>query len=610
MPRNLTTEQACELALDWADRGVPVLPVELGFDEGKQKVNKRPKTRNGFKDATCDPDIIRSWYSTLNFDGPPAVGLVPGPAGCLVLDIDSDVDLATFSEYEFEPTYRIRTPSGHHLWWRKPEDVVVGTRCDLAGVDCVRSDLGFIIAPGNSCQWGSWVTYDEFESDIATAPTKLWQAIERRGAPIATSDLSIGGRERITRVLEAKGRHQDIVALATTMDQYGGHSPLMRGESVYLTRPGKSSGISASIGHVGPGVVKLFSSNWPGLNGDGRYIVSNNRLVADDDLSWISSVHRTPDNVADQDDGLLLRIDWKTLHERGNDLVEGMLSEGRWTAVASPAKTGKTTLLMAMAVNLAVGIDPFTGDSRPPVNVIYIDAEMGRLDLEERIFDLGFEPSDLDEHFYACDIVPHLDTIEGAQRVLRTAALFKASLVVIDGLNGALAGDENENTTLRSFFDHTIRPLKAHNVAILTGDNVGKDKSKGPRGSSVKLDKPDFVVRLERTDTGIKAVAVVRRSSSFLHEAVYEIEGLDGDRPITYRPASTAWPEGTMRTADLFDRHNIPIDWSRRRVQKFFRDAGMPGVRAATITAAQRLRRQSAENKAIRAIVGTQEDGQ
>lgn len=606
MSKNLTRDEALAVALHHAAVGIPVGPCGLQYDTDKGKVNKRPLCRNGFKDFTTNPDELAALFATPTWDGPWAVGGLPGPAGYLVVDIDTLDDLARFETYDFPATYTVQTASGGvHKWYRKPDDQPVGNTTTLHGVDCIRSDNGFVIMSGTTSQWGTWDTFDELD-DIITAPVELWNSIEKKtGGGISTTanNTHLTGLDRVVTHLTNTGRHQDLDALTLLVDRYQGHSPFLRGDTVYITRPGKAAGISATIGHIGPGIVKVFTGNWPPFESDHRYIVSGDQLVDENDLTWIV----TPTTTDIPDDLILDVIDFSRLHERTDDIVDGVISPGRWTAIVAPAKQGKTTFIMAMAVNCSVGIDPFTGATQPPVTVLYLDCEMGRLDLEERIFDLGFEPTDLDR-FYAVDIVPLMDTPDGARRVIATALHYHADIVVIDGLNGGLMGDENDNTALRNFFDLTVRPLKSRNVAVVTGDNTGKDVAKGPRGSSVKLDKPDAVLRLARTDQGVRVSAVVARSSSFIREETYAIEGLEGDVPVRYRKERTSWPDGTIKAAQLFDRLGVPLDWSRRRIRQYLRDHGADGFRNDVITAAQKYRSKQTSEDQIRRLVETVND--
>ena len=90
-------------ALDYAQRGWPVLPLcwpgpqgDCGCGRGHppDQVGKAPLTPHGVKDATTDPDTIRTWWRKW----PKAnIGIALEPAGLLVLDLDSPLP-ARFDE--------------------------------------------------------------------------------------------------------------------------------------------------------------------------------------------------------------------------------------------------------------------------------------------------------------------------------------------------------------------------------------------------------------------------------------------------------------------------------------------------------------------------------
>ena len=608
MTRNLTREQALAVALEHVAHGIPVGPCGLTYDPDKQKINKRPLCRNGFRDFTTNLDDLRTLFATPTWTGAWAVGGLPGTAGYVVIDIDSTDDLALFQQYDYPSTYTVTTPSGGvHIWYRKLDNQTVGHTTNLAGVACIRSDNGFVIMPGTTSEHGDWHTFDDLTSDVTDAPQELWNQIEKKTpTPIPENGDThqVTGLDRIVRHLTNLGRHQDLDALTVLIDKHGAHNPQLRGDTIYVTRPGKADGVSATVGHVGPGVVKVFTGNWPPFHADGRYIVSGDQLVTEDDLTWLPQETAPP-----VDDYILDVIDFSRLHEPSNDIVPGVISPGRWTAIVAPAKQGKTTFIMNMAVNCSVGIDPFTGATQTPVTVLYLDCEMGRIDLEERIFDLGFEATDL-TRFYAVDIVPLMDTPEGARRVVTTAIHYRCQIVVIDGLSGGLQGEENDSTALRHFFHYTVQPLKEQGIAIVTGDNTGKDVTKGPRGTSVKLDKPDAVLKLARTDNGVRISAVVARSATFIREEDYLIDGLEGDTPVRFRKVGDSWPVGTVKAADEFDRLNIPLEWSRRRIQKFLREKGLPSFRHDVVTAAQKMRSRKVNDGDIRRLLESMNDPQ
>lgn len=279
-------------------------------------------------------------------------------------------------------------------------------------------------------------------------------------------------------------------------------------------------------------------------------------------------------------------VDWNELYARldGDEaIIPGIAYRGRWTAIASPAKAGKSTILLGLAVKAAT----------EGVIVLYLDAEMGRGDILDRVEDwMHLKPADLANMRYT-DLPPKMDTVEGANLLVKDAEAMKADLVVIDGLNGVVNGAENEDTTWRDLYEWAIAPLKTLNVAVVSADNLGKDKTQGPRGSSVKLDKADAVLRLERTDDGVKLEATHRRSASYPLEQHYTVRHADdSNKPMTVTVVGGSSPAGTAAIVTLLDKLDAPNDIGIRAARRLIRENGGEG-RNEAIDAAVRLRRNS-----------------
>lgn len=271
-------------------------------------------------------------------------------------------------------------------------------------------------------------------------------------------------------------------------------------------------------------------------------------------------------------------VDWVDLYagvQHEDPIVDGIAFRGRWTSFAAPAKAGKSTLLLAVATAVAQGRDPFDDRAAEPVDVLYIDAEMGRVDMHERLEELELQPADL-AHLHYVDIVPKLDTVEGAARLTTAAEALSVALVVIDGINGTVSGAEKDDTPWRDLYELAIAPLKLAGVAVLTADNLGKDKTLGPRGHSVKMDKADAVIEIVRTDDGIKLKTTHRRTAAYPLELDLRLVGIDGEgtEPMHYRHTSSAWPAGTADKAAELDALGVPLDCSRRAARDLLKAAG------------------------------------
>ncbi len=142
-------------ALRFAEKGIPVFPCRPNDDSRTGKKAKSPLIEGGFKNATIQNGIIRSWWSKWP---DAAIGMPTGaPTGTFVVDLDiregsnGEASLAAL-ERRHDPlpvTYRVRTPSGgEHIYFSMPDGVDV--RCSSGkighGID-IRANGGYVIVP-------------------------------------------------------------------------------------------------------------------------------------------------------------------------------------------------------------------------------------------------------------------------------------------------------------------------------------------------------------------------------------------------------------------------------------------------------------------------------
>jgi hypothetical protein len=288
-------------------------------------------------------------------------------------------------------------------------------------------------------------------------------------------------------------------------------------------------------------------------------------------------------------------VNWDDLFNRtvsDDAVIDDLAFRGRWTAIASPAKAGKSTALLALAVDAA----------RRGLTVLYLDAEMGRGDVLDRVEDwMSLKPADLVNLYYS-DLPPKLDNVQGASCLWNTVEKVSPDLVIIDGLNGVVNGAENEDTTWRDMYEWAIAPMKQRGIAIVSADNAGKDRTLGPRGSSVKLDKADAVLMMERTETGIKLTATHRRTASYPAEQEYTVtDAHEGDPPMRMvRVGSgTSRPAGTKRIVAILDQLDAPVDISKRAARRLLKENGHDTPRDVDLLAMLRWRNNQFE------IIGT-----
>ena len=218
-------QEARDLAAKCAEEGIPAFPIGLSWSHEKKSIDKVPRTKNGFKDATTNLDVVEQLFLKSNL-GPGqqwGVGVFPGPGGYLVLDVDVKggatglEDLAQLEEElgKLPPAMTVKTASGgFHLWFQRPYDDHIGNLNLAPGVE-VRCDAGFVVAPGVSSPWGSWQQDPDSLRLSETPPLpQAWaESLDQRRED--------GSRHPIPEILTVGSRHAGLLRLGGAMRRQG-----------------------------------------------------------------------------------------------------------------------------------------------------------------------------------------------------------------------------------------------------------------------------------------------------------------------------------------------------------------------------------------------------
>jgi hypothetical protein len=168
-------------ALAYADAGWPVFPTRPNREDCPEPGKcpcKAPVTRNGFKDATTDPDRIRAWWSAtpdLN------VAIATGTPGPDVLDVDVKATGSGFAALNrlnragllTGAAALVRTRSGGmHVYYAG-----TGQGCHALPRHQLdfKSAGGYVLAPPSHVHGKPYELLDH----RATAATLDWQAVAR-----------------------------------------------------------------------------------------------------------------------------------------------------------------------------------------------------------------------------------------------------------------------------------------------------------------------------------------------------------------------------------------------------------------------------------------------
>jgi len=203
------------------------------------------------------------------------VGMLTGN-GYVAVDVDLQVPGAQDSFDELRrlglpiQTVTTLTPSGgRHLLYRTATPIPSRPLEGFPGID-IKGEGGMVIVPpSRNVDTGRPYEY-EFGWGVGD--------VDPAGLSPDLIDLFLsGGRSSSAGPLDER----DEEAVNLLLEHFGGHSPHQRDGWIELTRPGKEAhlGGSATVGAVGHGVARVWSTNWPELPA-GAYGLNELRKLA------------------------------------------------------------------------------------------------------------------------------------------------------------------------------------------------------------------------------------------------------------------------------------------------------------------------------------------
>lgn len=272
--------------------------------------------------------------------------------------------------------------------------------------------------------------------------------------------------------------------------------------------------------------------------------------------------------------------------------VEPVLPAGKLVAVVSKRGEGKSLLLLDLAANVACGQATLHQPEGPPRHVIYLDMEMGPDDLYDRLTDLGytadhprFELLANYLHYYLLPSLPPLDTEEGGEALEELVDRHDAALVIIDTVSRVVGGDENAAEPYRDLYRNTETRLKRRRVTLARLDHLGKDATRGSRGSSAKEDPMDVVWHFTVSAAGAIVLTLTKGRQAWIPRSVtiYRDEIENGlTRHRIHVDPEPVWLEPLIERIVALD---LPRGTSANMIARTLRDTGKGAKRERVSTA-------------------------
>lgn len=276
-------------------------------------------------------------------------------------------------------------------------------------------------------------------------------------------------------------------------------------------------------------------------------------------------------------------------------LLGKLMGPGQQITLVGDGKAGKSLFTQEWMWRMATG-QPFLGDDpQDPLPILYLDAENGQEQVQERFLSFGAGPLNMGELRYASfPPIRPLDTAGGGADLIALVKATGAQLVVIDTVSRFISGPENDADTWLNLYRHTLLPLKRDRISSVRLDHFGKDKERGGRGSSAKTQDVDHVWELSAQGGGVLSLKRTHTRTgigpdqfTLLRQAQRDGDNwkLGGTRHVlmTYEnepgtPSGMAAIPGTVEhIIATLDRAGVPNDAGNRVVREKLAELGVPG---------------------------------
>lgn len=180
-----------------------------------------------------------------------------------------------------------------------------------------------------------------------------------------------------------------------------------------------------------------------------------------------------------------------------------LMGPGQQISLLGDGKAGKSLFCQEWMWRMATGQSFLDDAPQDPVRILYLDAENGQEQVQERFLSFGAGPRNMGALRYASfPPVRPLDTAGGGADLIALVKATGAELVVIDTVSRFISGAENDADTWLSLYRHTLLPLKRDRISSIRLDHFGKEKERGGRGSSAKTQDVDHVWELSAQGGG------------------------------------------------------------------------------------------------------------
>lgn len=420
-----------EAALWYADLGYPVFPCAPD--------QKRPLTEHGLLDATTDPEQIERWWTQH-----PSANVAIRTDGLVAIDLDGSQNAwmadAPDKLVELGVAAVSLTPrGGKHFIFRQPASK--GWRSStgrLAPRVDTRADGGYIlVAPsvvgGKPYRWAEGRLLDVARDHLPAPPEWLASALDEIAAPGGAQPASAPPSIPVGQ------RNNALARLAGTMRRAGMSGVEIRAALDRVNLERCSPPLSAfEIAHIAESISR-YEPNAISV-----------ALIED---------HFAQDRAAPRAEPQSVRELLAQCPMLRPPVIIGLLRRGETMNVIAPSKTGKSWLVLALAMAVATGKPWLGAFTTIPGRVLIIDNELHRETLAHRIpavaEALGVGLDEIGERIDVQSLRGQLRDIMSMGAYFEQLQPGRYALIILDAFYRfmPMGGDENDNGTMANIYN-------------------------------------------------------------------------------------------------------------------------------------------------------------